>query len=330
MKAIRVAKYGGPEELQLQELPPPKPGAGEVLVRVQAAGVNYADIYFRNGAVPRPTPFPFTLGIEGAGVVEAVGEGVTELKRGDRVAYASTSGAGRWSLGSYAEYDVVKAAHLAPLPDGVSFHDGAAIILQGLTAHYLVHEFYPIKRGSTVLVHAAAGGLGLLLVQWAKHMGAAVIGTVSTDEKAKIAREAGADNVILYTKQDFAEEVKKLTGGAGVDYVIDGVGKTTFTKNLDALKPRGSATVFGMASGPADPLVPSSLMMKSLTISSGAFANYTATRDDLLRRARDVFAALREGWLKLRVDRTSPLAQAAEAHQLLESRQTAGKLILNP
>jgi len=252
MKAIRVAKYGGPEELQLQEVAQPEPGAGEALVRVHAAGVNYADIYFRNGTLARPIPFPFTLGIEGAGEIEAVGEGVSELKRGDRVAY-------KWSLGSYAEYDVVKAAEIAPLPDGVSFHDGAAIILQGLTAHYLVHEFYPIKRGSTVLVHAAAGGVGLLLVQWVKHMGAVVIGTVSTDEKAKIARGAGAD-IILYTKQDFAEQAKKLTGGAGVDYVIDGVGKTTFTKDLDALKPRGWATIFGMPSGPADPVGPNSLM----------------------------------------------------------------------
>jgi NADPH:quinone reductase len=321
MKAIRVSKYGGPKELQLQEVTLPEPGAGEALVRVHAAGVNYTDIYFRNGVVPKGIPFPFTLGIEGAGVVEEVGEGVSELKRGDRVAY-------KWSLGSYAEYDVVKAVDLVPLPDGVSFPDGAAIILQGLTAHYLVHEFYPIKPGSTVLVHAAAGGVGLLLTQWVKHMGAVVIGTVSTDEKARIAREAGADNVILYTKQDFAEEVKKLTGGAGVDYVIDGVGKTTFTKNLDALKPRGWATIFGMPGGPADPLVPNSLMMKSLTISGGALGNYTMTRDELLRRARDVFAGLREGWLKLRIDRTLPLAQAAEAHQLLESRQTAGKLIL--
>src|SRR5690242_18628182 len=261
MKAIRVAKYGGPEELQLREVARPEPGAGEALVRVHAAGVNYADIYFRNGTLARPVPFPFTLGIEGAGEIEAVGEGVSELKRGDRVAYLAGG------LGSYAEYDVVKAAHLVPLPDGVSFHDGAAIILQGITAHYLVHEFYPIKRGSTVLVHAAAGGMGLLLVQWMKHMGAVVIGTVSTGEKAKIAREAGADHVILYTKQDFAEQVKKLTGGAGVDYVIDGVGKTTFTKDLDALKPRGWATIFGMPSGPADPVVPNSLMMKSLTIS---------------------------------------------------------------
>jgi NADPH2:quinone reductase len=290
-------------------------GVGEVLVRVQAAGVNCADIYFRNGALPRPIPFPFTLGIEGPGEIEAVGEGVSELKRGDRVAY-------KWSLGSYAEYDVVKAAEIAPLPDEVSFDDCAAIILQGLTAHYLVHEFYPIKRGSTVLVHAAAGGKGLLLVQWVKHMGAVVIGTVSTDEKAKIAGEAGADNVILYTKQDFAEEVKKLTGGAGVEHVIDGVLKTTIIKNLDALKPRGWATIFGMASGPADPLVPNSLMMKSLTISGGAFSHYTVTRDEILRRARDVFAGLREGWLKLCIDRTFQLAQAAEAHQLLESRQT--------
>ncbi len=321
MKAIRVAKYGGPEELQLQEVAQPEPGAGEALVRVHASGVNYADIYFRNGTLARPIPFPFTLGIEGAGEIEAVGEGVSELKRGDRVAY-------KWSLGSYAEYDVVKAAEIAPLPDGVSFHDGAAIILQGLTAHYLVHEFCPIKRGSTVLVHAAAGGVGLLLVQWVKHMGAVVIGTVFTDEKAKIARGAGADHVIRYTKQDFAEQAKNLTGGAGVDYVIDGVGKTTFTKDLDALKPRGWATIFGMPSGPADPVVPNSLMMKSLTISGGALSNYTVTRDELLRRASDVFAGLREGWLKLRVDRTFPLAQAAEAHQLLESRQTAGKLIL--
>ena len=305
----------------MQEVTQPKPGAGEALVRVHAAGVNYADIYFRTGVVPKGIPLPFTPGIEGAGVVEEVGEGVHELKRGDRVAY-------KWSLGSYAEYDVVKAVDLVPLPDGVSFHDGAAIILQGLTAHYLVHEFYRIKRGSTVLVHAAAGGVGLLLVQWVKHMGAVVFGTVSTDEKAEIAREAGADNVILYTKQDFAEEVKKLTSGVGVDYVIDGVGKTTFTKTLDALKPRGWAILFGMPSGPADPLVPNSLMLKSLTISVGALGNYTVTRDELLRRAHDVFAGLREGWLKPRIDRTLPLAQAAEAHQLLESRQTAGKLIL--
>ncbi len=322
MKAIRVARYGGPEELRLAEIPLPRPAAGEALVRVHAVGVNFADIYFRNGAARMPVPFPFTPGIEGAGVIEAVGDGVGELNVGDRVAYATRS------VGSYAEYHVVGAAQLVPLPKEVSFEEAAAIILQGLTAHYLLHEFYQVGRGSTVLVHAAAGGMGLLLVQWLKHMGARAIGTVSTVEKAEVAREAGADHVILYTKQDFAEEAKKVTGGAGVDYVIDGVGKTTFTKNFDALKTRGWATVFGMASGPADPVVPNSLMTKSLTISGGALFNYTSARPEMLGRAQAVFQGLREGWLKLRIDRTFPLSQADEAHRLLEGRQTVGKLLL--
>jgi NADPH:quinone reductase len=322
MKAMRVTQYGDPSVLKLEELEKPKPGPGEALVRVHAVGVNYADIYYRNGAARIPIPFPFTPGIEGAGVVEAVGNGVTEVKPGDRVAYATRS------LGSYAEYHVVNVASLAPLPNEVSFEDGAAVILQGLTAHYLLHEFYAIKRGSTVLVHAAAGGMGLLLVQWIKHMSGVAIGTVSTEDKAKVAREAGADHVILYTKQDFAEEAKKLTSGKGVNYVIDGVGKTTFAKNFDALANRGWATIFGMASGPADPVGPNSLMMKSLTISGGAVFNYTATREELLGRARDVFAGMRDGWLKLRIHRVFPLAQAAEAHRLLESRETVGKLIL--
>jgi NADPH2:quinone reductase len=322
MKAIRVTQYGDPSILKLEEMERPKPGPGEALVRVHAAGVNYADIYFRSGAARIPIPFPFTLGIEGAGVVEAVGEGVSEVKAKDRVAYPTSS------IGSYAEYQVVKVANLAPLPNDVTFEDGAAIILQGLTAHYLLHEFYSIKRGSIVLVHAAAGGMGLLLVQWLKHMGATAIGTVSTQEKAKVAREAGADHVIVYTKQDFAEEAKKLTGGKGVNYIIDGVGKTTFTKNFDALANRGWATVFGMASGPADPVGPNSLMTKALTISGGSLFNYVATRDELLRRARDVFAGLREGWLKLHIHSVRPLAQAAEAHRLLEGRETVGKLLL--
>ena len=320
MKAMRITKAGDPSVLQLQDIPQPKPAPGEALVRIGAVGVNFADVYMRNGAVP--VPLPFTPGIEGSGTVEAVGDGVSEVKAGDRVAYAGRG------LGSYAEYDVMKAAQLAPLPKEISFEDGAAVILQGMTAHYLVHEFYPVKRGSTVLVHAAAGGMGLILVQWLKHLGAVAIGTVSTEEKAKIAREAGADHVIVYTKQDFAEEAKKLTGGKGVDYIIDGVGKTTFTKNLDAVCHRGWATVFGMASGPAEPVVPNSLMTKSITISGGALFNYIVTRDELLGRARDVFNGLREGWLKLRVDRAFPLAQAAEAHRLLEGRQTTGKLIL--
>ena len=321
MKAVRVTQYGEPNVLQLQDIPQPKPGPGEALVRVQATGVNYADVYTRNGAAPIAAP-PFTPGIEGAGVVEALGDGVSDVKVGDRVAYATMG------VGSYAEYHAVKAAHLAPLPKEISAEDGAAVILQGLTAHYLLFEFYPIKRGSTVLVHAAAGGMGLLLVQWLKHLGAVAIGTVSTEEKAKVAREAGADHVINYAKQDFVEEAKKLTGGKGVDYIIDGVGKTTFTKNLDAVRNRGWATVFGMASGPADSLVPNALMTKALTISGGSLFNYMATREELLGRANDVFKGLREGWLKLRVDRTFVLAQAAEAHRLLEGRQTTGKLIL--
>jgi len=320
MKAMRITTAGAPSVLQLQDIAQPKPGPGEALVRVGAAGVNFADTYMRSGAVP--VPLPFTPGIEGSGTVEAVGDGVSEVKPGDRVAWAGRG------LGSYAEYDVMKAAQLAPLPKEASFEDGAAVILQGMTAHYLLHEFYRVQRGSTVLVHAAAGGMGLILVQWLKHLGAVAIGTVSTEEKAKIAREAGADHVIVYTKQDFAEEAKKLTGGKGVHYVIDGVGKTTFTKNLDALRHRGWATVFGMASGPAEPLAPNSLMTKSITISGGALFNYIVTRDELLGRARDVFAGLREGWLKLRIDRALPLAQAAEAHRLLEGRQTTGKLIL--
>lgn len=322
MKAIRVPQYGDPSVLKLEDLERPKPGRGEALVHVHAAGVNYADIYFRTGSARIPIPFPFTLGIEGAGVVEAVGEGVSEVKAGDRVAYATRS------PGSYAEYHVLSAASLAPLPNDVSFEDGAAVILQGLTAHYLLHEFYSIKPGSIVLVHAAAGGMGLLLLQWLKHMGATVIGTVSTEEKARVAREAGADHVILYTKQDFAEEAKTLTDGKGVNYIIDGVGKTTFTKNFDALANRGWATVFGMASGPADPVVPNSLMTKALTISGGSLFNYTVTRDELLGRARDVFAGLCEGWLKLHIHSVRPLAQAAEAHRLLEGRETVGKLLL--
>jgi NADPH:quinone reductase len=322
MKAIEVTELGGPEVLQLRDVVQPKPGPGEALVRVHVSGVNYADIYTRNGSARVPVSVPFTPGIEGAGTVEAAGEGVTEPKVGDRVAYATTA------RGSYAECHVVKATQLAPLPADLTFEQGAAAILQGMTAHYLLFEFYPIERGSTVLVHAAAGGMGLLLVQWLKHLGAIAIGTVSTEEKAKVAREAGADHVIIYTKQDFAEEAKKLTGGKGLDYVVDGVAKTTFTKNLDALRNRGWATVFGMASGPADPLIPNSLMTKSLTISGGALFNYIGTRREVLARAGAVFAGLREGWLKLRISREFPLAQAPEAHRLLESRATVGKLIL--
>jgi NADPH:quinone reductase len=322
MKAMRVTQAGDPNVLHLEEIAQPTPGPGEALVRVHTVGVNYADIYMRNGSARTLLPFPFTPGIEGAGTVESVGEGVIGVKRGDRVAYAT-------GPGSYAEYQIVKAAMLAPLPGELSFDQGAAAILQGLTAHYLLFEFYTIRRGSTVLVHAAAGGMGLLLTQWLKHLGAIAIGTVSTEEKAKTAHSAGADHVILYTKKDFAEEAKKITGGKGVDYIIDGVGKTTFTKDLDALRNRGWATIFGMASGPADPVVPNSLMGKALTISGGSLFNFITTREEVLRRANDVFSGLREGWLKLHIHRTLPLSQAAEAHRLLESRATTGKLLLH-
>jgi NADPH:quinone reductase len=322
MKAMRVTKYGDPNVLQLQDAPQPKPGPSEALVRVHASGVNFVDVYMRNGAVPLPWPFPYIIGAEGAGTVEAVGDGVTAVKPGDRVAYATGK------VGSYAEFQCVSVGHLAPLPKEISFEDGAAAILQGLTAHYLLHEFYPVRQGSTVLVHAAAGGMGTILLQWLKHIGAVAIGTVSTEEKAKVARESGADHVILYTKQDFAEEAKKLTGGNGVDYVIDGVGKTTFTKNLEALRVRGWTTVFGMASGVADPVVPNNLMTKSLTISGGALFNYLLTRDELILRASDLFNGLREGWLKLKIRRVFPLEQAGEAHRLLENRQSVGKFIL--
>ncbi len=321
MKAMRVTLAGEPSVLRLEDVPKPAPGTGEALVRNHMVGVNYADVYMRNGSARVPVSFPITLGIEGAGVVEAIGDGVTDVKPGDRVAYAG-------GLGSYAEYHAIKAMQLAPLPSDVSFEQGAAVILQGMTAHYLLHEFYPIRRGSTVLVHAAAGGMGRLLIQWLKHMGATAIGTVSTEEKAQVAREAGADHVILYTRQDFVTEAKKITGGKGVDYIIDGVGKTTFTKNYDALRNRGWATVFGMASGPAEPVAPNSLMAKALTISGGSLYNFMTSREEVLRRANDVFAGLREGWLKLRIFRTLPLEQAAEAHRLLESRATTGKLLL--
>jgi NADPH:quinone reductase len=321
MKAMQVTQAGDPSVLRMQELPKPKPGPGEALVRNHVVGVNFADIYMRNGSARVPVPFPFTPGIEGAGTVESVGEGVREVKSGDRVAYAG-------GPGSYAEYHIAKAFQLAPLPADLTFQQGAAAILQGMTAHYLLHEFYPIRQGSTVLVHAAAGGMGRLLIQWLKHMGAIAIGTVSTEEKAQVAREAGADHVILYTQQDFVEESKKLTGGKGVDYIIDGVGKSTFSKNYDALRTRGWATVFGMASGPADALVPNSLMAKALTISGGSLFNFMNTREEVLRRANDVFGGVRDGWLKLRVFRTLPLEQAAEAHRLLESRATTGKLLL--
>lgn len=319
MKAIIVSQYGGPEVLRFQETDIGKPGKGQVLVRLAAAGLNFIDIYQRRGTYA--TKLPYIPGLEGAGVVEAVGEGVSLFKAGDRVAYVHEPGA-------YAEASIVHANSLILLPSDFSFEQGAAFPLQGMTAHYLLHEFRKPKPGDVVLVHAAAGGMGLLLVQWASHMGARVIGTVSTEEKAQAAREAGAADVILYTKQNFVSETRKLTNGHGADLIIDGVGKTTFAGNLEAAARRGHVVIFGAASGPADPILPNALMGRSLTISGGSLFNYLLNREEMLSRAEAVIKGIQEGWLKLNIDKVIPLAQAAEAHQLLENRQTKGKVVL--
>ena len=330
MKAIRLHHTGPADVLELEDIPLPKPGPGEALVRIRAAGLNFADIYMRNGSYPAPISLPFTPGLEGAGVVEAVGEGVAEasdegassVRPGDRVSYLALQ------YGAYADYQIVKANHLIPLPPDISFETAAAITLQGMTAHALVYENYPVKPGVTVLVHAAAGGMGLLLVQWLKHLGACVIGTVSTEEKAQAAREAGAHHAILYTRDDFASETKRLTNGKGADYIIDGVGKSTFSRNLDAVSTRGHITLYGWSSGAPDSILPEALMAKSIAVSGGGLGNFINTHEEIRSRARAVFEGVQAGWLKPRVDRVFPLAQAAEAHRLLENRQTIGKLVL--
>jgi NADPH2:quinone reductase len=319
MKAIQIFQYGGPEVLGIQEVQIEKPGHGQALIRLEAAGVNFIDIYQRRGTYP--VKLPYTPGLEGAGVVEAVGEGVTNVKPGDRVAYVHEPG-------SYAEQNLVKAENLIPLPSDLSFEQGAAFPLQGMTAHYLLHEFRKVQPQDIVLIHAAAGGMGLLLVQWAKHMGAKVLGSVSSEEKAKIAKAAGADEIIIYTKQDFASEVKRLTNGYGADIIIDGVGKATFEGNLQAAALRGNIVIFGAASGPADPISPNILMKNSLTVSGGMLFNYLLNKGELMERANAVIAGIREGWLKLRIDSIFPLEKASEAHQKLEERKTSGKVLL--
>jgi NADPH2:quinone reductase len=320
MKAIRVEQAGGPEVLKLQDIAPvEEPGPGQAVVKIAAAGVNYLDVQQRSGRYP--VALPFTPGLEAAGVVESMGNDVTNVKPGDRVAYTGQPGA-------YAEASAVAASSLIPLPDQFTFEQGAAIPLQGMTAHYLIHEFRKPKAGDVVLVHAAAGGMGLLLTQWARHLGAHVIGTVSTEEKAQAAREAGANDVIDYTKNDFAAEAKRLTHGQGVDIIFDAVGKTTFPGDLQAVKTRGQIVIFGGASGPADPIVPNMLMGRAITVSGGSLQNFTTTREETLRRATDVIRGLQEGWLKMRISHVFPLAQASEAHRLLEGRATMGKLVL--
>jgi NADPH2:quinone reductase len=322
MHAIRVHQFGGPEVLVYEEAPMPQPGAGEALVRIKAIGVNFIDVYHRTGRYPNQ--LPFTLGVEAAGVVEAVSPGVIEVKAGDRVAYSSV-------IGAYAEYAAVKASQLAPVPDGVDDRTAVAAMVQGMTAHYLVFDTYPVQRGEVVLVHAAAGGVGLLLTQLAKRLGARVIGTVSTEAKAQLAREAGADEVILYSQVDFEPEVKRLTEGKGVVCVYDSVGKDTFERSLNCLRPRGTMVLYGASSGAVPPVDPILLMNKgSLYLTRPTIGHYNPTREALLKRASQVFDWIKSGDLKLRVEHTYPLAEAAQAQRDLEARKTTGKVVLIP
>jgi NADPH2:quinone reductase len=319
VKAILIEQTGGPEVLQLKDVPIGDPGPGQALIRIMATGVNFVEIYQRSGRYP--VKLPFIPGGEACGVVEAVGAGVNNISPGDRVAYTGQPGA-------YAEKSLVQAERMIPLPAQLTFEQGAAFPLQGMTAHYLLHEFRKLAPDDVVLIHAAAGGMGLLLVQWAHHMGARVIGTVSTEEKAKLAREAGADEIILYTQQDFAAETKRLTNNRGADLIIDGVAKTTFAGDLEAAAIRGHIVLYGSASGPADPFPPNTLQPRGLTLTGSTLVHFIATQADLKRRADDVLKGICEGWLKLRISHVLPLAQAAEAHRLLGSRQTTGKLVL--
>jgi NADPH:quinone reductase len=322
MKAIQVKQVGGPEAIELVDLPVPQPKPNEAVVKLAASGVNFIDVYFREGRYK--APLPITLGQEGAGDVTAVGAEVKSIKIGDRVAWTAVHG-------SYAEYAAVPADRLVPIPQGVSEQQAAAAMLQGMTAHYLSHDSYPLKRGETALIHAAAGGVGLLLVQMAHNIGARVIATVSTNEKAKLAREAGADEVILYTQADFEAETKKLTGGKGVDVVYDSVGKTTFEKGLNILRPRGMMVLFGGSSGAVPPFDPIILTQKgSLFLTRPSLTNYIATREELVARSGAVFGMIAAGKLKLRIEYTYPLAEAQKAHRDLEGRKTTGKLLLIP
>jgi len=322
MKAIQVKQPGGPGVLQLVDLPIPQPKANEAVVKIAASGVNFIDVYQREGRYK--VALPFVLGQEAAGTVTSVGSDVKSLKTGDRVAWSSI-------LGAYAEYAAVPAERLVAVPQGVSDQQAASAMLQGMTAHYLIYDTFPLKGGQTALVHAAAGGVGLLLVQMAHNLGARVIATVSTDEKAKLAREAGADEVILYTQADFEAETKRLTGGHGVDVVYDSVGKTTFEKGLNVLRPRGMMVLFGGSSGAVPPFDLIQLSQKgSLYITRPTLGHYTATTEELRARSTAVFTMIAEGKLKLRIEHKYPLADAATAHRDLEARKTTGKLLLIP
>ena len=322
MKAVRVHQYGGLEALTYEDIPVSEPGQGEVRVKVEAIGVNFIDVYHRIGRYQGS--LPLTLGQEAAGIVDAVGPDVTEVKPGDRMVYASVQGAA-------AEYSIVPAWRLVPVPEGVNARQAAAVMIQGMTAHYLTFSTYPLKEGETALVHAAGGGTGQLLVQVAKRRGARVIGTASTEEKARLAREAGADEVILYTQIDFEAEVKRLTKNAGVDVVYDSVGKDTFDKSLNCIRRRGYMVLFGASSGAVPPLDPQTLNAKgSLFLTRPFLAHYTADRAELLWRVNDLFRWIAAGELNVRIDKTFALAEAAEAHRYLEGRQSKGKILLIP
>jgi NADPH2:quinone reductase len=322
MKAVQVVQVGGPEVLQVVDIPIPQPKPDEAVVKVSAAGVNFVDIYHREGRYK--VPLPFILGQEGAGVVTGVGSEVKDVKPGDRVAWAHI-------LGSYAEYVAVPSHRVVPIPSGVTDQQAAAAMLQGMTAHYLSHDTYHLKRGETALIHAAAGGVGQLLVQMEHNIGAQVIGTASTEEKAKLAREAGADEVILYSHVDFETETKRLTEGKGVHVVYDGVGRDTFEKGLNVLRPRGYMVLFGGASGPVPPIDPMVLSTKgSLFLTRPTLVHYIATTEELRARAGAVFAMIAQGKLKLRIAHTYKLEEAAKAHRDLEGRKTTGKLLLIP
>ena len=322
MKAVRFQQYGGPEVLRYEDLPDPVPTAGQALVEIAATGLNYIDTYHREGLYP--VNLPCVPGSEAAGTVVAVADGVDLVAPGDRVAYAG-------SIGAYAEKAAVSADRLVVLPPSVEFETAAAAMLQGMTAHYLAHSTYALGRDDTALLHAAAGGVGLLLTQMAKRCGARVIGTVSTRDKEELARRAGADEVIRYTEKDFRDEVLRLTGGRGVDVVYDAVGKTTFAGGLDVLRPRGLMVLFGMSSGPVDPFDPGLLSTKgSLFLTRPTMTNYLATREDLLARAGDVLGWVGSGELELRIGDRFALASAADAHRALQGRRTTGKVLLVP
>jgi NADPH:quinone reductase len=320
MKAIQVREPGGPEKMEIVDVPVPVPGPGQALVRIAASGVNFIDIYFRSGLYK--SDLPITLGSEAAGTVESIGPNVTHVAPGDRVAYAMVRG-------SYAEYAAVPETSLVKIPDTIDFDSAAAAMLQGMTAHYLTNSTFPLNSGQSCLVHAAAGGAGRLTAQMAKIRGARVIGTVSTAEKAVVATGAGVDHPIIYTAVDFENEVKRLTGGTGVDVVYDSVGKTTFDKSLACLRPRGMMVLFGQSSGPVTAFEPQILNTRgSIFLTRPSLAHYLLSREELLWRAGDVFTAIERGELVLRIDRVFPLAEAGAAHRALESRATTGKLIL--